>query len=490
MISPVTHVVKRPALTAVYAFLAVTGVVLRWPTMNFPLSEAHAFRQFQTTLMIRELMDGGVWQLSPLPVLGPPWQVPMEFPLFQWIGAVGGTIVGAAPQIAGRLTALVFFMISAALMAVMATRLYSRVVGLIAFGLFMFLPFGWQWGNAPLIEFAATAGAVASFYVIMLWVERRSRWLLVLLTFTLAFMALVKITTAVVWVIPLLAVSVWWGTTSGKRSIYSRWPLAVPLSVSGILAVAWTRYSDGFKASHQFTEFLTSESLTTWNFGTIDQRLGTRNWFRIAEYSESIVGLLVIFFVLLTAAVALWGFRPITVALASTLFIGPLVFFNLYYMHSYYLAAVYPALVLVVAAGIGGIARSLQDRSARMLASLVMAFSVLVMAWISPEGQLVSQRTSEGLYQFPLAEEIANNTPADAGVIAIGCDWDPAYPYLSGRRMLMLSGRNPDESIPPEWIGPELTYIASCAEGIDPRDATGINNPLVQVSPHIWRIVF
>jgi hypothetical protein len=112
------------------------------------------------------------------------------------------------------------------------------------------------------------------------------------------------------------------------------------------------------------------------------------------------------------------------------------------------------------------------------------------MAWTSPEGQVVSQRSTEGLYQFPLAEEIVENTPKDAGVIMIGCDWNPAYSYLSGRRSLMLSGRNPDETIPTEWVGPELQYIASCIEGIDPNTATGLRNPMMQVSPNIWRIVF
>jgi hypothetical protein len=110
------------------------------------------------------------------------------------------------------------------------------------------------------------------------------------------------------------------------------------------------------------------------------------------------------------------------------------------------------------------------------------------MAWISPEGQLVSQRSSEGLYQFPLAQEIVDNTPVDAGVITIGCDWNPAYSYLSGRKTLMLSGRNPDESIPRDWIGSELQFVASCSEGIDPAVATGLQGPFLQVSTNIWKI--
>ena len=78
--------------------------------------------------------------------------------------------------------------------------------------------------------------------------------------------------------------------------------------------------------------------------------------------------------------------------------------------------------------------------------------------------------------------------PVDAGIITVGCDWNPAYPYLSGRKMLMLSGRNSDESIPQDWIGSEVQFIATCIEGIDPATATGLKGPFLQVSPNIWKI--
>ncbi len=485
--------IKRHGYAFGYLFVGFLAAALRWPTLNFPLTEAHAFRQMQTTLMIREFMDGGFFQLSPLPVLGPPWQVPMEFPLFQWTAAMGGSVVGASPQIAGRLTALFFFLVCAALVALIGNRLYSRSVGFTGFVLFLFLPFGWQWGNAPLIEFAATAGALGSFYLVMLWVERRSWWLIAALTATLSVVCLVKITTAVVWIIPLIVIAVFWKRTVGIREVINRWPLLIPAVLSALAGLGWTRFSDAYKSGRQFTQFLVSQSMTEWNFGSVEQRLDTRSWSVIFSYSEAIVGLLVIFFLLLISALIFWRNRAATIALASTLFIGPMVFFNLYYMHGYYLASFYPALVIVIAAGIVGVAKTIRanpsrSNSARWSVIATATFGLLVMAWISPEGQLVSQRSSEGLYQFPLAQEIVDNTPVVAGVITVGCDWNPAYSYLSGRKTLMLSGRNPDESIPKDWIGSDVQFVASCIEGIDPAVATGLEGPFLQVSPNIWKI--
>ena len=485
--------IKRHAYAFWYLFVGLLAIALRWPTMNFPLSEAFAFRQMQTTLMIREYMDGGFFQLSPLPLLGPPWQVPMEFPLFQWIAAIGGSLVGASPQIAGRLMALFFFLVCAALVALIGNRLYSRSVGFTGFVLFLALPFGWQWGNAPLIEFAATAGALGSFYMVMLWIERRSWWLIAALIAALSVVCLVKITTAVVWIIPLIVIAIFWKRSVGIREVTNRWPLLIPAMLSSSAGVGWTRFSDVYKANHQFTEFLTSRSLTEWNFGSAEQRLDTLGWSMIFGYSEAIVGLLLIFFLLLISALISWRNRAATIALASTLFIGPMAFFNLYYMHGYYLASLYPALVIVMAAGIVGVAKVIGrdftvSNSARYCVVATAVLGLLVMAWISPEGQLVSQRSSEGLYQFPLAQEIVDNTPVDAGVITVGCDWNPAYSYLSGRKTLMLSGRNPDESIPQDWIGSDVQFVASCIEGIDPAVATGLGGPFLQVSPNVWKI--
>ena len=289
---------KQEAMLAIGYSAAVTVAVLfRWPIMNFPLSEAFAFRQMQTTLMIREYMEGGLFQLSPLPLLGPPWQVPLEFPLFQWIAAIGGNLSGASPQIAGRMTALFFFLVSAALVAVLATRLFSQLAGSIGFILFLFLPFGWQWGNAPLIEFLATAAVLLSVLLVMWWVERRSWWLIVVLSLSISVLFLVKITTALVWVVPILLVALVWQNSGvgWKRESLRRWPLVIALGVAGVAGLTWTRFSDGYKSDNQFTEFLTSDSLTSWTFGSVDQRIDTANWSMISQYGDSIYGALLVF---------------------------------------------------------------------------------------------------------------------------------------------------------------------------------------------------
>jgi 4-amino-4-deoxy-L-arabinose transferase-like glycosyltransferase len=476
------------ALIGLQALVVIGGVWLRWPSMSYALTEAHTFRQTQTTLMIREYMTGGLFQLSPLPVFGPPWQVPMEFPLFQWVAALGGNVIGTSPQIAGRLTALIFFEVSALLVAYLAYRWFSPAASVAAMVLFQFLPFGYQWGNAPLIEFLATAGALAALVCVERWRQRPGVLWVVLATLAFLVTFLVKPTTAVVWVPVYLALSIDWRSRGIVRANLARWPLAVPLVVGVVGAAAWTRIADSVKADNRYSAFLTSGNLSDWNYGTIDQRLDAQKWQMILGYSEAIVGSLAVLAVLLLAALYVWPRRAVLVGLALSLPAGALVFFNLYYMHTYYQSAIFPAFVLVMGAGIGALVRLARGVPAKWSVAGVALATVLALAWVSPEGQGISHRTVNGLYEFPLAAEIAANVPEGSGVIIAGCDWDPTYFYLSGRRGLMIRTQELGTPVPSEWLGPDLQYVALCDPTVDVSGLFPVNTPFDKVSDNIYRL--
>ena len=64
--------------------LAVYVALVIAPTLGRPLLERHSFRQTQTALTARIFHEQGIDLLHPkLPVLGAPFEVPFEFPLFQ-----------------------------------------------------------------------------------------------------------------------------------------------------------------------------------------------------------------------------------------------------------------------------------------------------------------------------------------------------------------------------------------------------------------------
>jgi len=473
---------------AVPFLIIASGIAFRWPSMSYALTEAHAFRQSQTTIMIREYMQHGMWQLSPLPVFGPPWQVPMEFPLFQWTAALAARILDMSPQIAGRVTALTLFELCAVLSAYLASTWFSRRTGLIALVLFQFVPFGYQWGNAPLIEFLPVAAMLLGLACATKYRKAlHAPWIVgALAALIVAF--LVKPTTAVAWVPAYIAVSIAGINGRDWRALLRLWPLALPMGLGLACAVVWTVVADRVKESNYYLQFLTSSHLSSWNYGTLDQRLNAEQWRTLFSYTEAIFGSLIVFFILLTVALISWKRVGILVGLSLVLPTGSLVFFNLYYMHNYYQCAVFPALIIVVAAGITGVAKYSRVRSGQWASCVVVTLAVLGLSWTSGEGVLISKRQVGGLYTFPLAAEIAEHVPEDQGIIMIGCDWDPTTLYLSGRRGLMIRPDAMSRPVPADWLKNDLGYVALCDPGASPTPILPLGTRLNQLTPNLFEI--
>ncbi len=476
-------------IALIWAAVLGVSIWVRWPTMSYALLEAHAFRQTFTTIMIREYMSGGLFQLSPVPLFGPPWQLPTEFPLFQWLAALGGDLIGTTPQLAGRLTALMFFIATSLLAAYLATRWFSSAAGVVALVLMQFLPFAYQWGNAPLIEFAATTGALLAVTCLVKWLDGPRWWWVALATVAFGVAALIKVQTALAWAPVYACAGIVWVWPGWWRANLRRWVLVLPLVVAGLAAAVWTRFADAYKMRSAYTEWLSTSSLHDWYYGTVDQRLDIATWQMITGYSEAIVGSILVFSVLLITALFVWQRRSVTLALAAALPVAALVFTNVYYMHTYYQVAVLPALVIVMAAGIAGLVRLASGVPAKAAIAVVAVAVVLVSAWISDEGKVISERKVAGIYDFPIATEMAAVIPDGSGVVMVGCDWDSTYFYLSGTRGLMVRDDMLSRPIPTDWLRNDLRYLVTCRPDIDTAELFPSGTNLEPLSSDIFRIV-
>src|SRR5215470_16287051 len=71
--------------------------------------EAHAFRQTQTAISVYWMLQGGPLLAYHTPVLGYPWAIPLEFPLYQWLVAGLVAASGVSIETAGRTVGVAFF---------------------------------------------------------------------------------------------------------------------------------------------------------------------------------------------------------------------------------------------------------------------------------------------------------------------------------------------------------------------------------------------
>ena len=168
---------------------------------------------------------------------------------------------------------------------------------------------------------------------------------------------MVKITTAAFWIAPFALLGVWRDDApETPRSRIGAWTLTIVPLVAGL---AWTRWADAIKAASDATAWLTSSALTSWNFGTVAQRLEPDQWEHVVAnviylgggFALPLLAIPILIFAVERRQLRFWAWIAVTLA-------GPVVvFFNLYYVHDYYSTAVTASVAALVGGrlrGIGG----------------------------------------------------------------------------------------------------------------------------------------
>ena len=91
------------ALPTVFVAGAIWFAVVSTVGWAGSLSDRHGFRQTQTALTSYTLLNGGPFFRYETPVLGAPWSIPFELPLYQWLAAKMAQITGMGLNAAGQL---------------------------------------------------------------------------------------------------------------------------------------------------------------------------------------------------------------------------------------------------------------------------------------------------------------------------------------------------------------------------------------------------
>jgi len=130
-----------------------------------PFIGEHEFRQTQTALSVWEMRAHGISLLHPrLPLFGPPWECPFEYPVFQLAAAAMDSIAPWKNLDASiRLTNLAFFYLTAVALYLLARLLFRKAaVSLFATAIFFFSTYNIFWSRTSMIESAATFFALAN----------------------------------------------------------------------------------------------------------------------------------------------------------------------------------------------------------------------------------------------------------------------------------------------------------------------------------------
>ena len=180
--------------------LFVTSLVYYLSTVTIgwrnAIADVHPWRQTQTALTVSSLLRGGPWLIYETPVLGPPWAIPYEFPLYQWIVASLVRMTGMALDPAGRAVSVVFFLLTLwPVGRILANLRFSVPSRLVILSLLLCSPFYIFWSRTFMIESLALFLATSSLACVLEMLRRPSAWWMAATSIVMSLAAVVKVTT-------------------------------------------------------------------------------------------------------------------------------------------------------------------------------------------------------------------------------------------------------------------------------------------------------
>lgn len=423
---------------------------------DHPISLGWQFRYTQTAFTIKSLRSNGINPFTAeLPIFGPPWKVPMEFPLYQMFAAIVANTFGFTTDYAGRVTATLFFLATSVVVFFLGKILFSSEVAFVALQLFLWSAFGFDWGTAVLIDFTAVFFLASGLFFLLKFIEHSRLIWIALYTVSITLGALAKVTTAFSWLLLGVPLTLWLCAASWRQIRF----IGLTSIAAVVPTILWTQWSDQIKADNPYAEFLTSGNLVGFNFGTLRQRLDLELWSDLFErFTGAVVGYPLFAVILTMTAFALSPHTRKLLILMAICASAPIIFFNLY-GHDYYAVAIYPAFVIVIASGLVEVILFSKKKSkiiTRYLLISLGTISVVGLSWILP---LSRERIETSIYSPPTVtyEEIRDATKESDYLIVVGDDYSSAILYFSNRRGLMLRPGSP--SVPREQLGTTYRYI-------------------------------
>jgi len=424
-------------------FCVQAAVLLYW--LNYPLLDDHAFRQTQTALTAYWLLK----DFDPLhyitPVLGAPWSIPFEFPLYQLFVALLAQFFPALGfDAAARIVAWSFSIAAAYPLCRIVTRYaHNETTGLTAACFYLACPFYLFWGRTAMIE------STALFFSLMcLWCLIRlgdcppthNLWRFAALATIFGICgALVKVTTIPAYMAAGYAHIL---CIRKRTALFSRSAVffILPGALSLLAAHLWYAHTDQVKMLNDIGSQLTSANLGKWNFGTLAQRLSADTWLKLIQriFKEILSPQGTI--ALLLGAAAFFRFTPrrnkIFAAAGLVVFALPLLIFtNLHYVHNYYQASCAIALLASFAFLISPGEMHLVRRHT---ATVVLISIIMISGFLTKYPKMIENALRSETVKA--AEIVRQHTPEDSAIMVYGWDWSSEIPYYAHRKAYVAPG--------------------------------------------------
>ncbi len=448
MSPPTGQPASRPLPEAATAalFVAVLALHLWAATVGwrYGMLPGNTFRQAQTALTTHFIaQEPGLSLAYPTPVLGKPWSIPMEFPLYQWtVAGLQRALHLPLVEAARSVSLACFYLTLPAVWLLLAEFGLDRARRWLVLAFVPACPVYIFYTRAVLIESMALLFAAWFLTAFVIGLRRPSgRWLAAATVLGVGAI-LVKVTTVFLFLVPIggfLLRAAWRARLAAPEVRAAAWRrtgwAALSLAPVALAGLAWVAYGDAVKAHNPAADMLTSGPQRLYNFGVLADRFSGDYWRRwAAMVGTAAIDPLVLAAVAVMAVFAPGRWRGWILGGAGLFFLAPAVFPFLYAWHDYYYYA--NTGFLAVAAGFAAVA-VLDSRLPRWLGVLLVAGALCLQGRLYARHYLPQQRVaSDG--QTALTHALFDLTAASDVLVVAGQDWSAELPWATRRRSLMI----------------------------------------------------
>ena len=441
MSAPSLNRSREPAAClAIFLVVLLASLWFARAGWNNALLDTHPFRQTQTAMSVEYMLRDGFRLDYVTPIMGPPWSIPLEFPIYQ--AAVAGLcrVTGLPVDQAGRAVSLAFFYAALPALWLILRRLQVPPAQRWLFlALVLTCPVYQFFSRAFLIE--STAFCLALWFLNFFHAGLGSGHGPALAAAALLGCAagLAKVTTYAVYLAPAAALTLvaLWSRRAEWRTLLIR---AAVAAGPGVLAATWwVHYSDAVKRHNVLGTMLVSSELHDWTYGPLAQRLDPGFWRQFGVQLERALfpsTSLIVLAVLLLLFLRGNGRRFAAILLIAMA--GPLAFTNLYFVHDYYLYSSGLFFLLLLALPLRSLMEDPQvpplGRYGVVGLVLLTQFSGYLQKYYEPQA-----RAAGGPPELALA--IARVTQPDDVLAGFGLNWNPVLAYYSHRRAMLVPDR-------------------------------------------------
>ena len=459
-------------------------MIIYWlTTSSQPIIDNYSFRQAQTAISAEYLFEHGVHLFNyETPVLGKPWAIPFEFPTYQALVKLISTATSQSLSQVGRITNSASILLSALACISILSRNRVKELYIIIFSALLatsqtYLYYGRSFlidGTALLLTLAA------AFY----YIDLRNLWtcdqsnarnqdqffplgkallfgvflnlgMLTKATTTLPLIGFIAIDQIYLACLSLVAREQFF------KAIKSGLFFGFVSLLSVFLTKSWVNHADQLKELNSNASFIVSKNLTAWNFGSLSDRLEPENWSLIFSTTGSrdldfgLLPPIVIFCAFIAANLLMISCKNPS-ARGSTYICnfgffmyaaGPMIFFNLFFVHEYYATANLIFGYLSLAAALNAISQYTETNNVintMMLGSIFITALICTIQLHSFGMRYWSVSTKTSSDSLTIATYVKNHSSRHDRLLTIRCDdWSSELFYLSGLKGLAARNLSP-----------------------------------------------